>query len=148
MAHRDREAGMMPAELPPPLLSRLGPLVGKLGSPHDGEVLAAARAIGRQLERDGVGFNDLAKRLTAEPAGCRCRSSGPSPEPDPEPGVFRDPMAACRWLLARHRVALSPREVRFIEDLATSILPRGWTLRPRQRAWLEALVRRCGGELQ
>jgi hypothetical protein len=32
----------------PQIADRISPLIGKLGSPHDGELLSAARALSRQ----------------------------------------------------------------------------------------------------
>jgi hypothetical protein len=49
------------------ITDRISPLIGKLGSPHDGEVLSAARALLRQLDKHGLSFNDLAIALKAEP---------------------------------------------------------------------------------
>jgi hypothetical protein len=48
----------------PPLISRLIP---RLGSPHDGEVVATARAIERTLKSQRLDWHDLAGALTAPP---------------------------------------------------------------------------------
>jgi hypothetical protein len=49
----------------PPILARLIP---RLGSPHDGEVVATARAIGRTLHSNGLDLHDLADALIAPPS--------------------------------------------------------------------------------
>ena len=43
-----------------PIAPRLGPLIGKLGSDHAPEALAAVRQLGRVLAAEGLSFNDLA----------------------------------------------------------------------------------------
>lgn len=50
----------------PALARRLGKAVALLGSPHDGEVLAAVRAIGRTLDAAGLDWHGLAALVTAE----------------------------------------------------------------------------------
>ena len=50
------------------IADRIGPLIGRLGSPHDGEVVSAARALARQLDKAGLNFNDMAVALKAEPS--------------------------------------------------------------------------------
>lgn len=42
-------------------------MLGMLGSLHDGEVLAAARAIGRKLKADNATWGDLIQALNKEP---------------------------------------------------------------------------------
>ena len=52
-----------------PVSDKLDPLIRRLASDKGGEVVATARAIGRQLAKAGLTFHDLADRLTApEPA--------------------------------------------------------------------------------
>lgn len=52
----------------PALARRLGKAVALLGSPADGEVIAAARAIGRTLDAAGMDWHGLAAMVTAEAA--------------------------------------------------------------------------------
>lgn len=47
--------------------SKLQKLIALLASNHDGEVLAAARMIGRHLQTIGRDFNDLAAMITLAP---------------------------------------------------------------------------------
>ena len=51
-----------------PVLSRVSKLVALLSSGHDGEVVAAVRAIGRTLGSAGLSFHDLAAALTGKVA--------------------------------------------------------------------------------
>lgn len=52
----------------PALARRLGKALALLGSDHDGEVVAAARAIGRTLEAAGMGWPGFAALVSAEAA--------------------------------------------------------------------------------
>lgn len=52
----------------PALARRLGKALALLGSDQDGEVLAAARAIGRTLESAGMDWHALAALVSAEAA--------------------------------------------------------------------------------
>ena len=116
-----------------PVAARLDPLIRRLASDKDGEVVACVRAIGRQLQKAGLSFHDLADRLTApEPAA----------EDDALP-VFSDHAAAVEWLLTIDCGDLSVREIEFLESMR-SIL-RKWPPKPKQARWIEALVERLGG---
>jgi hypothetical protein len=117
----------------PNIADRISPLIGKLGSPHDGEVLSAARALLRQLDKYGLSFNDLGGALMAAPA----------PAPRHEAAAFYDYLQACEWVLRTNGGALSARDLRFAEDM------RGLLYRypptPKQAAWLRGLVEKLGG---
>src|SRR5215207_6090974 len=52
-----------------PVAPRLSKLLALLSSDHDGEVLAAARAIRRTLGRAGLSLHDLAAAITASAKG-------------------------------------------------------------------------------
>jgi hypothetical protein len=58
----------------PALARRLGKTVALLGSPQDGEEIAAARAIGRTLETAGMDWHGLAALVAADAA----RQAAPS----------------------------------------------------------------------
>lgn len=49
-----------------PIPSKVRLLVPVLASPHDGEVVGTARAIGRVLDSAGLGFHDLAAAIPTE----------------------------------------------------------------------------------
>lgn len=109
-----------------------------LGSNQDGEVVAAARAIGRQLAKLNKDWFWLADRLDG---------------PDSQPGTKRPPpddtdgdgdgdghKAAAGWLLATCRQRLRPNELDFLENI------REWRgdLTYRQAQWLSAICERYG----
>ena len=116
-----------------PITHKLDPLIRRLASDKDGEVIACVRAISRQLERAGLNFHDLADRLTA-------------PEPaaeDDAPAVFTDYAAAVEWLLTVDCGDLTAREIDFLESMRGIL--RKWPPKPKQAAWISALVERLGG---
>jgi hypothetical protein len=116
-----------------PVSDKLDPLIRRLSTDKDGEVVACVRAIERQLHKAGLTFHDLADRLTApEPAA----------EDDALP-VFSDYAAAVEWLLATDCGDFSAREIDFLES-KRGIL-RKWSPRPKQAAWLRSLVAKLGG---
>jgi hypothetical protein len=99
-----------------------------LGSDHDGEVLAAARAAERLREALGLS-------CTNPPVDAPQRPETPSRDGD-------DPLAGRDWRLvaaacARHRAMLNDWEGRFVSNLHS--FPR---LSQKQRAHLAAIVRR------
>ena len=112
---------------------KLDPLVRRLASDKDGEALACVRAIGRQLEKAGLSFHDLADRLTAPEA---------APEGHERP-AFYDYLTAIEWILATDCGELSARDIGFCEDMR-GILYR-WPAKPKQAAWLRSLIERLGG---
>jgi hypothetical protein len=58
----------------PPLPGIIAKLIPRLASPHDGEVIATARAVGRALQSAGCDWHDLTKAIIA-----------PAPPPLPRP---------------------------------------------------------------
>ena len=115
-----------------PITHKLDPLVRRLASDKDGEVVACVRAIGRQLANAGLSFHDLADRLAA-------------PEAATEDDVLpvSDYAAAVEWLLATDCGDLRAREIEFLESMRDIL--RKWPPRPKQARWIEALVERLGG---
>ena len=116
-----------------PVSDKLDPLIRRLSTDKDGEVVACVRAIERQLHKAGLTFHDLADRLTAPEAAAE----------DDAPAVFTNYAAAVEWLLATDCDDLTAREIEFLESMC-SIL-RKWPPKPRQARWIEALVKRLGG---
>jgi hypothetical protein len=113
--------------------NRLAKLLLMLSSDRDGEVVSAARAIGRALHANGDDWHDLVSRLT---------NSNPKPEPrkaheQHPPGDWRVMHEFC---LDRDRL-LRPREREFVASLGDW---RG-ELTERQHAWLLAIYQRLGG---
>lgn len=116
-----------------PITPKLARLIPRLASDKDGEVIATARAIGRQLARAGADWHDLAQRLTAAPEALE----------DAGPHVFSDYRAAVRWILEHDAGELTERDRDFCRDMAR-ILTR-WPPRPKQARWIRGLVERLGG---
>lgn len=72
------------------LAGRLSPLLGKMASDHDGEILASVRAIKRLLGREGLSLTDLGRALEAESIVRVVYRDRPSPSPSP-------PSTGARW---------------------------------------------------
>lgn len=122
-----------------PLAPKLSPLLGKLASPHDAEVIGAARAAGRLLEKAGLGWNDLGRALTEPRERVVYVERQPEPKRPPAPNV-RDWRRAAAWCLDRADL-LSDSEHGFVWQLATGRW-RKPTLTPKQAEWLAAIVAR------
>jgi hypothetical protein len=107
-------------------LSKIAPrlkcLVLMLSSDRDGEVVNAARAIGRTLQSAGTDWHDLAKHLVAEPPHNTKKSDAVD---------WRVMHSFC----LQRASLLNPREQQFINDLCRW---RG-ALTSKQRSWLEAI---------
>ena len=116
-----------------PVAARLDPLIRRLASDRDGEVIACVRAISRQLEKAGLNFHDLADRLAAPE---RPAQSHESP-------VFFDYLTAVEWLLATNAGELSDNDIRFVKSMR-GILFSG-PPKPKQAAWITGLVEKLGG---
>jgi hypothetical protein len=127
------------AERIAPLAPRLGPLLGKLGSPHDGEVVSAARAIGRQLDRHGLGWNDLGAALGAGPVVHVIYQ-----EPDPDPAEDWRGMAE---FCAGRSLLLSAKEATFIETMVRVLRRPGTEPTEKQARWLRAIFDRLVEEV-
>ncbi len=116
-----------------PISHKLDPLVRRLASDKDGEVVACVAAMKRQLAKAGLDFHDLADRLTAPEAAAE----------DDAPAVFSDYGAAVEWALATDAGDLTAREIDFLESMRGIL--RKWPPKPKQARWIEALVERLGG---
>lgn len=111
-----------------PHAPRLEKLLLMLSSNHDGEVVSAARAIGRTLQTAGSDWHDLAGDLLA------AKSQTKKPHDHDNNSDWRVMRAFC----AQRSCALSRRECDFIFDL------KHWRgeLTPKQRDWLTAIYKR------
>jgi hypothetical protein len=106
---------------------RIGQLIRLLGSDRDGEVVAAARALGRTLTSVGADFHTLADTIErSAPAAHR---------------GCEDHRAIARWLLDSG-ARLSPKEWSFVADMAN----RFGSLSERQEAWLQAIYERVSAQ--
>ena len=109
-------------------------LLPRLASDKPGEVVATARAIGRQLAKHGQDWHDLAALLAADDS----RDSPPAFS-----GEGRDPC----WRMADDLLrmgALSDRERDFCLNMWRVLGRPGTEPTQKQRAWLVALWERGG----
>jgi hypothetical protein len=118
-----------------PLAIRLAQLARMLSSPVDGEVLAAARAMGRTLTARGHDFHFLAGLIEGGDPGVARKA------PPREPPAYGDDVdwrSVIAFLIALDGAGLSPRESDFVETL------RRWRGRPtdKQLAWAAAIYDR------
>jgi hypothetical protein len=111
--------------LPPTLVAKLDPLIRRLASTHDGEIIATVRAIERRLRAEMFDINDLAEtvRQQAPPLA----PQGPQPD-----------WHAARDFCLQHRGRLRGRELEFVASLKTW---RG-QLTLKQQLWLSAIYER------
>jgi hypothetical protein len=102
---------------------KLRKLLLMLSSNQDGEVISAARAIGRALQSANADWHDLAGRLL-----------DPRPSPPPPPLGWK----AKRKFCLRHEHLLRPREHQFVLGLGN------WDgdLTEKQEAWLSSIYAR------
>ena len=123
----------------PDIADRLSPLIGKLGSPHDGEVLSAARALARLLDKHELNFNDLAVALQAEPVVHIVYR-----DPDPEP--LSDWCEIADWC-ADHPEWLSEKALDFIVNMRRILRRPGNEPTEKQAAWLNSILDRIREEM-
>ena len=121
------------------IIDRIGPLIGKLGSAHDGEVLSAARALGHQLDNLGLNFNDLAIALLAEPI-TRIVYRDRDPEPLSDWSEIAD------WC-ADNLEWLSQTEIEFVCNMARILRQPGTEPTLKQAKWLQNILDRIKEEM-
>jgi hypothetical protein len=115
---------------------RLAPLIGKLGSDHEGEVVASARAIGKLLLKQGLGWNDLAARLTTEGVEFG----------EDEAVVLHHWRIAVEWIRTNPEWAPTDRERAFIFDMRRFLKRRDPT--PKQAEWIAGIAERLGARVE
>jgi len=105
------------AALPAPILPRVASLLRLLGSDYDGEVVGAARAIGRTLSGVGASLYDLADVVEHPPAPLTVyvdRPATASPRRSRKPQARRDSGAGAGGIeigVARRREIISTLQV-------------------------------------
>lgn len=137
--------------LPQPVAEKIGRMLPRLGSDHDGEVIATARAIGRALRNAGFDFNDAAERFAESHEAVPTFATSPraagdrwwSTDFDPRPSweVIRD---QCREAVRACRAAegrLSPWEKTFVGSIGPR-LTHGLSLTPKQQTSLLNIAER------
>ena len=109
--------------LPPTLVAKLDPLIRRLASSHDGEVIAVVRALERRLHAERFDLNDLAETVVGQQA---------------PPLAWHTMHKFC----LEHRGLLRARELEFVTNLSNW---RG-ELTPKQRDWLTSIFKRLQHE--
>ena len=113
-------------------------LLPVLGSDQSGEVVAAAAAIGRLLEADGLDWHALADRL-AGPAD----TTAPRPAAGWHDRTYRERRAVLASLLACR--CLTEWESEFVRSLHSLLSRRDVMLSERQAAVLDELLAKAAG---
>jgi hypothetical protein len=137
---------------PRPIPSKVARLIPMLGSDADHEALSAVRAIGRILDRSGLGFTDLAAAIPADETNVDNvhveRPAGPVPPFNVyawrrayTPRQEQDHRAHVRFC-QNHMGHLTPWEVGFVQSVAR--LHGNLSIRQGDR--LAAIVDRIGRE--
>ncbi|MER9596081.1 hypothetical protein [Mesorhizobium sp. M0244] len=118
-------------------LAKLRQCLLMLSGEHDGEVVAAARAINRVLATSGRDWHWLAGKLTDSGAEKAERRSGSD---DAGGDLYEDHRDAAGWLIERHWRRLRPKDLDFLATM------QDWRGQPteKQAAWLADLCRRFG----
>jgi hypothetical protein len=111
------------------IAERLTKLLLMLSSNHDGEVVSAARAIGRTLKDVGADWHDFAARLV--PAKAYSSHRATHAHHNDTDGNWHEMREFC----LRHSMLLRSREMEFITGLADW---RG-NLTAKQHDWLAAI---------
>ena len=117
-----------------PIGDKIAILIPRLASDKDGEVVATVRAIGRQLQKAGSDWHDLASRLTAPV---------PVDPPDTNFTGVRSYREAVMWILDNEDGAIGDKEFDFLTNLRSSLSRRAPTA--KQAKWLGDILERCGG---
>lgn len=142
--------------IPFPVADRLGKLIARLASPHEGEVIATVCAIDRTLRTAGLDLNDLAetvKKGTPVVGGAAAPSTAHWMRPDfsyrPAPWTSRPgPTAAMRTRsiviqCQARRQALTHWESEFLTSLRVR-LDGGQAATPAQTGKLSQIARKLG----
>lgn len=129
------------AERLAPIVPKLVPLLGKMASDHEGEILASVRAIRRLLERHGLSLNDLGRALESQPV---VQVVYQEREPDAK-------HATDDWLeIAQRCLAgaelLSEKERDFVRTMVRILGRPGTQPTPKQAAWLKDIFDQLAAE--
>ena len=120
-----------------PIDNKIAVLIPRLASDKDGEVVATARAIGRQLSKCGSDWHDLAAKLTAPAVMHAPWSAG-------NPGCVTTYSEALNWIAANDGGFLSAKEARFVSDMRRNLSHWG-SPTPKQADWIDGLLEKTGG---
>lgn len=126
------------------LRTKLAKLIRLLGSPQEGEVVAAARAIQRTLASESLDLHDLVDALLPTgqaPAGSTKRSAQPATaqQSDSSSDLIRDVWTvSCERCLQRAN-KLSPAEFAFVKNFQRDLIAK----RLYTRARIKRLMKIC-----
>jgi hypothetical protein len=147
-----------------PVAGKLGSIVRMLSSDREGEIVAAARALGRTLKSAGLDIHALAERIEQADgsgkiseadmrrlyaAGFAAGRAAAEKQNDPG-GDFHNldgtttPEAMAAWC-RRHSDRLGEREREFVRSISAHVVWREPT--PKQAKWLRSIFLRTGGRL-
>ena len=113
-----------------PIASKIDPLIRRLASDQDGEILACVAALKRQLAKVGLDFNDLAGTLTA----------GRSEPSSDQVCNHREVLA---WIISTNLGQLAEKEREFVLNMSDWVRTRDPT--PKQAQWIYNIFKRLGG---
>jgi hypothetical protein len=121
--------------LPPMLVAKLDPLIRRLASTHDGEIIATVRALERRLRAAHFDLNDLAETVAQQspPPASKSQTKKPRDENSSD-----DDWHAIREFCLVRRGLLRGRELEFVLGLGDW---RG-DLTSKQHDWLIAIAGR------
>ena len=121
-------------ELAFPVAAKLSPLIARLASDSEPEVLACVRTIRRLL--DARGLNHLAAAIEPRPAQVVYIEAEQR-----EPRTWSE---LARWVAHHDRGRLQPHEREFAQDMARRLVLRGEPSE-KQGAWPRRLYAKLGG---
>ena len=125
-------------ELAFPVAAKLSPLIARLASDSEPEVLACVRTIRRLLDARGLDLNDLAAAIEPRPAQVVYIEAEQR-----EPRTWRD---LANWIVRHDGGRLPPHERAFSQaSMARRLVLRGEPSE-KQGAWLRRLYARLGGQ--
>lgn len=116
-------------------------LLPRLASDADGEVVATARRIGRQLKAAGTDWHDLVSRLKTQPV-----QPAFTYEPPAHRSGITELHAMAVWLAHNATQRLSPNARSFVMSM-TLTLGRRRPITERQEQYLHDLFEKNGGVL-
>lgn len=126
-----------------PAFPKVAKLLPLLGSDRDGEVVAAAHAIGRTLAAAGLSFHDLAELVATHQFGTpheAARGSRPMWRPASGRRSPHTYSARAKWCAAEAGHLMNENERGFIASLAG--MPAGWRPTERQARWFDRIEAR------
>jgi len=123
--------------LPAPVAQKIAKLIPRLGTVHDGEVVATARAIDRTLRASGLDWHDFTSALTpalSPPVRARAETKRP-----------RTWLEIANWCaLCPQAGTLSTKDMNFVLDMVRN-LRRYREPTPKQAKWLRSIFEKLGG---